>query len=255
MPGEQLQKMIEDAIKAQKGDGKKEYDPFPPKWKPNVGDVLEALIIKQVEVRNRQGGGTRIVRFVSDREGNQFTLPESTGVVRELIRAKAVVGDFLYLKYEGEKMPKEKANPDGSPKSPFKLYTVVVIPADAFAKTGEKFPEPKPVPKPVARPEIPQAPRGTPQQGGSVTQAPTPAATTAPSSGTASASSDDKNVKRLADAVGKISGGMKKEQFEKLYKQVTRDETKTVDDALLDFPTLFQLGQAADGSERVQRVP
>src|SRR5437773_9514553 len=145
MPGEQLQKMIDEAIRSQRGEGSKDREPFPPAWKPSVGDVLEALIIKQIEVKNRNGG-TRLVRIVIDRQGNQFALPSSTGIVRELIRAKASVGDFLYVRYEGEKAPKSQPT-DGTFRNPFKLYTVVVISKDSFERTGEKFPAPKPVPK------------------------------------------------------------------------------------------------------------
>src|SRR6266571_1657024 len=101
---ENLTKMIEDALKVQKGgDGKKDYEPFPPAWKPTVGEVGEFLITKQVEVRNKFGGGTRIVRFVIDHEGNQFCLPGNSGIVRELIKAKAGIGDFCYIRFEGEK--------------------------------------------------------------------------------------------------------------------------------------------------------
>ena len=59
---------------------------------------------------------------------------------------------------------------------------------------------------------------------------------------------------RLADAVGKYPTGMKTETFLRLYKQVAKDETKTIADALLDHGDLFVIGADKTGAETVQRV-
>src|SRR2546425_4959779 len=137
MTNELLEKMVKQAIQAQKGgNGKQDREPFPPAWKPEVGQIGEFLITKSVEVQNKLGGRTRVVRFVIDREGNQFCLPSSSGVVRELIKARAGIGDFLYIRFDGERPLK---NPKPGFNSAFKAYTVVVIPKDAFEKTGEQF--------------------------------------------------------------------------------------------------------------------
>ena len=114
-----------------------------------------------------------------------------------------------------------------------------MIPKDAFAKTGEVFAAPKPVPKPAET----QTPAPLPSKP-TATQAPTSTATP----------SGDKDVKRLADAVQKYPSGMKVETFQRLYRQIVHDETKTVADALLDHADLFQIGKDATGAETVQRV-
>src|SRR5947209_3532680 len=97
--GEDLKRMIDAALQTQKGGEKKQYDPFPPKLKLAEGETAELLVIKEVQTRNKFGGGTRIVRFVIDREGNQFVLPDSSGVTRELIKAKCGIGDFIYIRF------------------------------------------------------------------------------------------------------------------------------------------------------------
>ena len=210
---ESLSKMIDDALRLRKEEAFKDYPPRPPTWAPTDVDVtLEAQVIDTFETQY----GVR--RVVVDLEGNQWVLPSSSIVVKELLKAKAGIGDVVWLKFLGTKKTK-----DGT--KTYKNYQMVIIPKDAFERTGQKFPTPKPVP-PKSNSQVVPAPQGLPVSPSQ--SAPQPQ----PQTGVDMAKVEEV-VKRLADMAGKV-GGLRKEEFEKMVKNMT-GTTLTADETALMF--------------------